>query len=135
MKTRRYLFLFLFLFNFIINQSFAQVNDILVSPLGDTIVIKPIPDSEITRNVETAYDKIKNIESRLEPGPKLIKFDSLYSNALGRLDSLRGVIINKQSFNSIRDVDDLLEEWNTYSSQLTNWSDKINDRITILQLY
>ena len=92
------LFLFLCLFYFVINQGFAQENDFLVGQSGDTIFIKPIPDAEITENVETAYEKIKNVESRLEPDDELATFDSLYANAHIKLDSLRNVIISKKKF-------------------------------------
>ena len=107
-------------------------DDILVSPKGDTIYIKPVPLSEITGNIENAYDKIKKAEERLKPDKDFLKFDSLYKVALKELDSLRATIMTKEEF-SVKDINDKIKKWNQYSVTLINWQKKINERIRILE--
>jgi len=126
------LFSLLFYLNFL---GIAQDNKavFLVSPDGDTTFINPIPDTEITNTIESTYSKIKSIEVNLEPDTELDKFDSIYKHAHIELDSLKKVILTTREFNSVSDIDNVLQEWNTYSQNLNKWSDKINERIKTLQ--
>jgi len=109
-------------------------DDFLVNPQGDTVYIKPVPLSEITSNIESAYDKIKKAEEGLKPGKDFLKFDSLYSLALKDLDSLKAVILAKEEY-SIKEINDELNKWGNYSKILDTWNEKIKNRIKVLETH
>ena len=105
----------------------------LVSPTGDTILVKAIPLSVITDSIEKAFDKIKNIENDLLPDPELADFDSLYNLAFHRLETEKTKILDKDDQSSIRKIDEALGEWKRHSDDLTSFKDNVNNRIKILE--
>lgn len=109
-------------------------DNFLLNPQGDTVYLKPVPLSEITSNIESAYDKIKKAEEGLIPAKEFLKFDSLYSAALKGLDSLKAVIIAKEEY-SIKEINDKLNKWGNYSKILDTWNEKIKNRIKVLETH
>lgn len=103
----------------------------LVNLDGDTISIVPIALSEITTNIDIAYEKLKDIENNLQPSRDLLQFDSLYNMALIGLDSLKTVLFNREDF-ALKEINDELQKWDSYSNILDSWKEKINSKLKIL---
>ena len=105
----------------------------LVSPTGDSILVKAVPLSVITDSIEKAFDKIKKIENNLLPDPALAKFDSIYDSALDGLETEKTKIFETNEHSSIRKIDEALSKWKNYSHDLTDIKDNVSNRIKILE--
>ena len=134
MKFFRFNFICLMLFlGMVLVGQDDKAQDIIISPAGDTIAIKPYPLSEITTNVENTYQEAKKISATLLENKELGVFDSVYSIAFARLDSLKQTILLREEYFSITDIDNILREWDTYSKVLNEYKDMISERVMILQ--
>ena len=131
--TIHYLFLLFFVLPFIHVTAQDTDKTYLVSSIGDSTLIKPIPLSVITDSIEKAFDKFKSIENDLLPDPELAKFDSLYNKAFHELETEKIKILEADDHSSIRKIDETLKEWKTYSNILAAFKDNVNARIKVLE--
>ncbi len=105
----------------------------MISPAGDTITILQVQLSEITTQLEQANEKIKKIESRLEPGPDLVGFDTIYDKHVEKLLKQKEHVLREDKYFSLRTIDDASREWKNYNEEISQWKEKVNARIKTLE--
>ena len=118
-------------------NSFSQENksgeNLLISPSKDTIQIMPIPLPEITPNLEQAYELLKIIEGRLEPGKDLEGFDSIYDIGMKGIIDEKTRLESEDIYYSLKTIDNYLSEWKRYQESVGEWMVKINERIRTIE--
>lgn len=98
---------------------------------GDTIVLQAIPLTNITKNIEIAIKEIGTITEESKPNDKINSADSLYLVAVVELENESKFLTKTENFTN-RVLDDALQQWSNYKTNLAEWQSLISDRSVML---
>lgn len=110
-----------------------ELKDIRISPQGDTIIIMPVPLSEIPGQVENTNANIKKIEDRLVIKGELLKFDSVYRVIENQVNQRKAKFETIDEYYTSRNLANDIDEWERIKAELGKWQDLISERITVIQ--
>ena len=105
---------------------------IMISPEGDTTIIKAVALSQITSHIENAYDKIKTVKKVLANNQDLNGFDSLYLAGMKYLEEEKDKINKKADKLTLIEIDNLLKQWHANQEKANQWKEKIQKRLKTL---
>lgn len=132
MKTR-HKFILLFSFLLFLNTSFAQPSEnILVSPKGDTITIKPIPLLEINSKIGDYNTYSKKYKEELKTYEDVYEIDTSALKAKDYLENEKKKLTeNSDNLTRVK-VENARREWQGYENTLENWQKTITNRVAEL---
>ncbi|MCF6342239.1 MAG: mechanosensitive ion channel [Bacteroidales bacterium] len=125
---------FFFSFLLIIFSVSAQTEKVKqISPEGDTIVLEAIPLNQVSASLEKDHNLLQELEERLKHDPEIDVFDSVFEDKSAFLQQQK-TQFNKEKENfSEREVNNSINEWNTYEKNVTGWKEKINSHLSIIE--
>lgn len=117
---------------FVQTPVFAQnmVSGTLISASGDTVVINPIPITEINLEVEKLSHAVSDISSKMIPDPEILLIDSQVNVAKVLIIERKQHISNIAEIISIKNIEDIKKEWLSYKDKYNGWKTKLVDRTT-----
>jgi small-conductance mechanosensitive channel len=91
-------------------------------------VPQPIPVVRIFSEIETTKADIELNSGKVEPGPRLIRIDSLYPEYKKLLTRQEKEALQFISSNPNRQkIDNLIKKWKEYDAQLSGWQNEITE--------
>ena len=124
----KYLSLGIFLFLQITTYAQEKLTDSIITLAGDTIVIEPIAITNVNSEIEVLSKKVINVSNDLIPKPDILKIDTLVAEAMILLVEKEQHIEKIMEHITIKNVEDLKKEWESYKELYYKWKDKINKR-------
>lgn len=100
---------------------------------SDTIVLQAIPLTNITKNIEIAIKEIGTITEESKPNDKINSADSLYLIAIVELENESKFLSETENLSN-RVLDDALQQWSNYKTNLAEWKSLISDRSVMLTI-
>lgn len=100
---------------------------------SDTIVLQAIPLTNITKNIGIAIKEIGTITEESKPNDKINSADSLYLIAIVELENESKFLSETENLSN-RVLDDALQQWSNYKTNLAEWQSLISDRSVMLTI-
>jgi small-conductance mechanosensitive channel len=110
-----------------------QLQDTLVSPKGDTVIIKPVPLLEISPKIGEFNTNLKLYNEKLKTIEKVYEIDTSAINAEEFLNNEKTKIIESLDELTLVNIENEAREWRHYETILKNWESLIKDRITEIE--
>ena len=104
----------------------------MISPTGDTVVIKAIKLSQITSHIEQSYNVIKQVKQVLEDNKEFEKFDSIYRKGIKVLEDEKNKIIKNKDEITLLELDNYKKQWLANQERANLWKEKIQKRVKTL---
>lgn len=105
----------------------------MISSLGDTIVISPIPVVEVSASKEKITIKLIELEKASQKSPEIERLDTILVKAKTLLVKEKERLIFEETDISIRILDDLNTQWSEYDDILKSWQATISNRLFQLE--
>jgi len=117
---------FLFI-QFAVFSQDPQIDTLIIST-KDTVIITPIPLTEINSEVEKLSQRVSNIANKMVPDPKILLIDSQVIVAKILVDKRKQHISDIEEFISIKNIEDLKKEWLAYKEKYNTWKSEVVNR-------
>ena len=105
-----------------------KLTDSLITLAGDTLVIEPIAITNVNSEIETLSKKVINVSNDLIPKPDILKIDTLVAKAKLLLVEKEQHIEKIMQHMTIKNVEDLKKEWESYKGMYYEWKNKVDER-------
>ena len=113
---------------------FAQQSEnILISPGGDTITVKPIPLLEISPKIGDFNTQLKVYKDKLKTYQEVYQIDTSVNKSRKYLADKKLQLVESIDKLSMVKIENAKREWNSYEKKLENWESIITKRITDLE--